>query len=185
MDTKSTIRLGARRLAWLFVISLVAVGLVSESAFLLQKEDTDRAPKTVELVIPDGASARVAVGEVVSAIPEEMTFVLGDTLLVRNNDSVDHQLGPLWVPAGSSASILLEQAEKFAYSCSFQPTQYLGLNVVKPTTWVTRVIALALATPPTTVFLFVYSILIWPLQPKGQADNLPDRPGEGDVQVEA
>ena len=36
-----------------------------------------------------------------------MSFVVGDTLVVKNEDSVEHQLGPLWIPAGSSASMPL------------------------------------------------------------------------------
>lgn len=184
MDVNTTILLGAKRLAFLFVISLAAVWLISEGAFLLFKENTDRAPETIELVIPQGTAERVAAGQASPAIPEEMTFVLGDTLMVKNNDSTDHQLGPLWVPSGSSASIKLEQADKFAYSCSFQPSSYLGLNVVKPTTWVTRLTALGLATPPTTVFLFVYSILIWPLKPKDESDGAEPMTGEESLRFE-
>jgi hypothetical protein len=103
-----------------------------------------------------------------------MVFVVGDMLVVHNEDSSDHQLGPLWVPAGSSASLLLEKAERTAYSCSFQNTKYLGLLVQESTTLGTRLSALLLAAPATTMFLFVYSLIIWPLTPR-QKDN--DKPG--------
>lgn len=183
MDVHTVLRLGAKRLAILFAISLASVWLISEGAFLLQKEDTDRAPETIELDIPLGTAERVAAGQASPAIPDEMTFVLGDTLMVRNHDSTDHQLGPLWVPSGSSASLKLELADKFAYSCSFQPSSYLGLNVVKPTTWLTRLTALGLATPPTTAVLFVYSILIWPLKPEEKQDRPQTPIDEGTSQV--
>jgi hypothetical protein len=42
----------------------------------------------------------------------------------------------------------------------------LGLSVQEPTTIGTRFAALALAAPATTMFLFVYSVIIWPLKPR-------------------
>ena len=150
----------------------MAVAAINEGAFFLLKEKGDRAPETVELIIPEGTAERVAQGEQIPAIPEEMVFVIGDVLKVVNRDSVDHQLGPIWVPAGASGSIVLEQADKFAYRCSFQASRYLGLDVRVGTTVKSRVQALLLAAPPTAVFLFIYSLLIFPIKEnKKQADQ--------------
>lgn len=159
-------RLGARRLAILFLASLVLVFLGSEGAFILQKETYDRAPKVIELVIPPGTADRIAAGQAVPSIPAEMVFVIGDTLVVHNRDSADHVLGPVWVPAGTSASLAMEKASKVVYDCSFRTSRYFGLEVKEPTTWRTRLTALVLAAPATTVFLFVYSLVIYPLQPR-------------------
>jgi hypothetical protein len=166
MDTKTALRLGTRRFLIFFAISLVFIVLMSETSFYFLKEDSDRAPKEVQLIIPEGTAARVANGETVASIPDKMVFTLGDTLTVKNEDVVSHELGPLWIPAGSSASLVLEQASKFAYTCSFQPSRYLGLDVKNPTTWLTRLAAFGLATPATAFFLFFYSIIIWPIKPK-------------------
>lgn len=163
MINKSILRLGAKRLLILFAISLAAVWGVSEVAFAIQKEKYDRPPQQVELVIPAGTSERVQAGEPAPSIPEEMVFVLGDTLLVKNQDAIDHQLGPVWVPPGAQARLVLEEPGKFAYSCSFQPTRYLGLDVRKPTTWSTRLTALGLATPALAFFMFVYSLILRPI----------------------
>lgn len=171
MIDKNMLRSGAKRLLVLFGISLVAVWLVSEVAFGLQKEKYDRPPEAVNLVIPADTFERVAAGEPVPAIPEEMIFVLGDTLVVKNEDSVDHQLGPVWVPAGSQASLVLEQPGKFVYSCSFQASRYLGLDVRKATTWATRATALGLATPALAFFLFVYSLVLRPIKPPAVSDQ--------------
>jgi hypothetical protein len=164
MDSRKIMRLGARRLIILFVISLILVFLGSEVAFIFQKEAYDRAPKVLELVIPEGTARQIEEGKAVPSIPEEMIFVVGDTLVVHNEDSTDHMLGPVWVPAGTSASLAMEKASKYAYECSFQSSRYLGLEVKQPTTWQTRLTALALAAPATTVFLFVYSLVIYPLE---------------------
>jgi hypothetical protein len=178
MDSRTAIRLGLRRLAVLFLISLVVVWIGSELAFIVQKDPSDRAPKLVELVIPPGTAARIAAGEIVTGIPEEMIFVLGDTLVVKNEDDVDHQLGPLWIPSRASASLLMEVPERLAYTCSFQPSQYFGLVVKQPTTWITRLIAIGLAVPATTAVLFLYSLVIRPIQPKQAAG------GEGPAQAD-
>ena len=75
-----------RRLLLLFLISTAAVGIISEGVHLLQKDPTDRPPKTIELVIPVGTSSRVAAGEAISSLPEKMSFVVGDVLVVKNED---------------------------------------------------------------------------------------------------
>ena len=161
----------AVRIAIVLLVSIVLVAAINEGAFILLKESSDRAPETAELIIPAGTSERVAAGEETPSIPDEMVFVVGDTLLVVNQDSVDHQLGPIWVPAGSNGSIVLEQAEKFAYRCSFQSSRYLGLDVRVGTTVQSRIQALSLAAPPTAVFLFIYSLLLFPFKPSRSRDD--------------
>jgi hypothetical protein len=171
MFNKKLLRFGVKRLLFLLGISFVLVAAVSEIAFYLLRETYDRAPQVVELVIPVGTSARVEAGEPAPSIPDEMVFVLGDTLVVKNEDTVDHQLGPVWVPSGTQASLSLEEPGKFAYSCSFQPTRYLGLDVREPTTWTTRALGTGLATLVLGSFLFFYSLILRPVQDtlKGQS----------------
>ena len=164
-SSRSTIKKGLVRLAITFVAALALVWIGSEVAFYFLKSDTDRTPQEVELVIPTGTAAKVEAGEPVPIIPDEMTFVLGDTLVVRNEDLVDHQLGPLWIPPKSKASLVLDAAQRYAYSCSFKTTRYLGLNVKQATTWQTRMVGLGFAVPPTTIFFFLYSLVLWPLNP--------------------
>jgi hypothetical protein len=156
------------RLVVVFLISLAAMLVVTEGAYLLQRDETDRAPTTVEIIIPAGASQRVAGGENLGTLPENMVFVIGDTLEVVNQDSVDHQLGPIWVPPGSTGRIVLEEANKFSYSCSFAPSRYLGLDVKKPTTLKTRLTGLGISVPTTMAFLFIYSFLVFPVHPKNK-----------------
>jgi hypothetical protein len=95
-----------------------------------------------------------------------MVFVLGDVLVVNNQDSVPHELGPLFVPAGASASLPMDIADNFALNCSFSSTKYLGLDVKEPTTWITRLVGVAFAAPATTVIVFLYSLIVWPLKSK-------------------
>jgi len=142
------------------------VALFNETSYLLQREKSDRAPKVVQLVIPAGTAEKVTAGERQVSLPENMTFVVGDQLEVINQDSVDHQLGPLWVPPASTARLVLNQPNRFDYSCSFTPSRYLGIDVRQATTLQTRLAGLMIAAPATVAFLFLYSLLIFPLQPR-------------------
>ncbi len=156
------------RFAIVLALSIIAVWLVSELGVLLQN-DTARAPMDVELVIPEGTAASVAAGNEGPSIPDEMTFVQGDVLVVVNHDTEPHSLGPLYVPPQTSASMHLDDADNFALNCSFNSTRYFGLNVKPPTTLRTRLTGIAFAAPPTAAMLFVYSLIVFPLKPLGSA----------------
>lgn len=166
-----------RRLLILSLISIVAVLLVSELSYRLLREDSSHAPKTISLVIPNGTAAKVAEGQSEPSIPEDMVFVVGDTLSVENKDVVDHQLGPLWIPAGKTASLLMGEVSNYAYSCSFRPSQYLGIIVRDPVTWSSRMGAVAVSAPPTIVFLLVYSLVARPIKPVGISVTSSQRAG--------
>src|SRR5574341_652739 len=165
MNAKPDLSPYVARLLITVLISLVAVAAISEGAYLFQKEKTDRPPKTVQLVMPAATAGRLAAGETISSIPDKMVFVEGDVLEVKNEDSVSHQLGPVWVPAGATGRLELNEPNRYSYSCSFSNTRYLGLDVRKPATLGTRLSALALAGPPTAAFLFLYGLLVFPVKP--------------------
>ena len=152
------------RFLLILALSVLAVFIVSELGVRLQMENTARAPQEVELVIPLGTAAKVAAGEDAPSIPDEMNFVVGDVLVVINNDVEPHTLGPMYVPANGTASMPLREADHFALTCSFNATNYLGLNVRQPTTLRTRLLGIAFAAPPTAVMLFVYSLIVFPLK---------------------
>jgi hypothetical protein len=135
--------------------------LISEVPFLFLR-DTARAPREIVLDIPAGTALQVARGEQPPSIPQNMTFVVGDTLVVKNDDSVDHKLGPLWIPAGSSAQLSLDQEESFAYECSFQPDSYFGLDVQEPLTSSTRIYGIVYVALPLSILIALYSLLIPP-----------------------
>lgn len=158
-----------KRFGVVFLLAVVFVGLFNEAMYFLQRDERDRPPKTIELVIPEGTAEKIAQGAEEIAIPEGMTFVIGDVLLVRNADVVDHQLGPLWIPAGRAASLRFDTADKIAYQCSFVVGNYFGVDVLKPTTWISRLLALAMAAPTLAMLLFVYSLVAVPLKTKKPA----------------
>lgn len=143
------------------LVGFLLAGILTEVAYQLLKRE-NREPQRIELLIPAGTAERVAAGESPPSIPSNMTFVVGDTLAVVNQDVVDHQLGPLWIPAGNTASMNLETDESFAFECSFQPSRYLGVDVNPPVTLGTRAQGIFFAGFPMGAIFAVYSVLLVP-----------------------
>ena len=151
------------RLLIVFLIALIFVGIINEGAHLLLKDKNDRIPETIEIVIPAGTADEIAAGEAPISLPKELIFVIGDTLRVKNEDHTDHELGPLYIPAGSNASLQMEDANKYTLGCTFTPSKFLNFDVRTRTTAISRLQAFALAGPPTAMFFFVYSLLLFPV----------------------
>jgi hypothetical protein len=143
------------------ILGLVLGILVSEVPFLLLR-DTARAPRDVILKIPNGTAEQVAQGKQPPSIPENMTFVVGDRLVVKNEDSVDHKLGPLWIPAHSTAQLALDQEANFAYECTFQPGKYFGLDIREPLTTNTRIFGIVYVGFPMAILIALYGFIFPP-----------------------
>lgn len=155
----------------LFVSAALAL-VVSEAAYFIAPDRLLRGPQRVEIIIPAGTADRITKGEAVPSLSPEMTFVQGDTLVVTNQDSASHQLGPVWVPPGTSGSIVLAEASQFSYACTFQPDRYQGIDVLKPVTASSRIEAALLMGIPTAVLAVMYSYIVKPVR---------RRPGEAAV----
>ena len=157
-----------KRLLVSALLGLLVGILVSEVPFLFLRE-TARTPRDIMLTIPAGTADQVARGEQPPSIPANMMFVVGDQLIVNNEDAVDHKLGPLWIPANSSAQISLDQQENLAYECTFQPGKYLGLDVREPLTLGTRLYGIFFVAFPMAIMIALYSLVIAP----GKKENAP------------
>lgn len=150
-----------KRLALSLGLGLLIGVIVSEIPFLFLRE-TARPPQEIVLTIPAGTAEQIARGEEQLAIPENMTFVVGDRLVVKNEDAVDHKLGPLWIPAHASAQLSLDQEENLAYECSFQPGKYFGLDVRQPLTPRTRLYGITYVAIPMAILIALYSLVLTP-----------------------
>jgi len=151
----------AKRILILSAIGLVIGTLLAEIPFMVMPQMTTRPPQEVLLVIPPGTAQRVTQGEQPPSIPQNMTFVVGDTLVVKNEDSVQHQLGPLYIPAGTSASMKLDTEQKYSFQCSFVPTKVFGLDVGQPLTLGTRWWGIFITAVPLAIVIDLFGLLVW------------------------
>jgi hypothetical protein len=156
MDLKAI----TKRIGIILTLSIILGWLMSEVAFVFLKSEQDRGPQVITLVIPPGTSARVARGEANLSLPESMVFVVGDILSVKNEDTVNHRLGPLFIPAGSSAILKLDQEQTYSYQCSFQPGSFFGIDVHEPVTLTTRVVGILEAGVPMGILIALYTF-VW------------------------
>lgn len=167
------------RLAVVLGISLVFVVAFNEITYAMQREGYDRQPEVVQVIIPPGTADRMRLGEPEPAIPEDLVFVVGDVLEVVNQDSVSHQLGPMWVPAGATGTIAMDEPTTMSYSCSFQLDESIDIDVRQGTTWGTRLIGISLAVPTMAALIYLYSLAAVPIrEPKSAKENTVSSPGE-------
>lgn len=148
-----------KRISIAVLLGITLGAVTMEIAYQLLKRE-NRAPQEIQLVIPAGTAESIAQGQTPPSIPEDMTFVIGDTLVVVNQDEVDHQLGPLWIPSGTSASLHLDTEQNYAFECSFQPTKVFGIDVLQPVTIGTRLVGMLFAGFPLGALFAVYSVLL-------------------------
>jgi hypothetical protein len=169
MDRRTTIAV-LIRVALAMTISLVGAWIISEVSYQLNRQPGSRdTAQRVELIIPAGTAAQVAAGQAPPGIPAQMTFLEGDLLVVTNQDSVGHQLGPVWVPPQSSGVLQIDTASDYSYSCSFTPKKYFDLNVLPRLTTAARVQGILAMGLPSGVMVALYSFLVVPLKKKESA----------------
>jgi len=86
--------------------------------------------RTVELVIPHGTAARIALGEVVDTLPTTLLLRRGDTLLLINEDEQPHRIGSVWVdPAMRTRTIVTKEFQDAgSLLCSFHPGGSIGVS---------------------------------------------------------
>jgi hypothetical protein len=148
-----------KRIIISMLLGVLLAAITTEVAYQVLKRE-NREPQRIELVIPAGTAEGITRGEAPPSIPEDMNFVVGDTLVVVNRDSVDHQLGPLWIPAGTSASLNLDTEQNYILECSFQTTKVFGIDVLQSVTLGTRLTGILFAGFPLGALFAVYSILL-------------------------
>jgi len=128
-----------KSLLWIpLLMGPLFVGIFSVAGWLVYGGAT-RAPQQIEYVIPVGTEKIVAAGNAVPTLPDKWQFLVGDVLLLRNEDIVNHQFGPFWIPAGATITMPLERASKFSYLCSVHPNGSIQMEVLPPNYW-TRVL---------------------------------------------
>jgi hypothetical protein len=148
-----------KRIGIAFLLGLIVAALMTEAAYFLLKRE-NRTPTTIEINIPNGTAQQMRDGQNPEILSKDMRFVVGDILKVINNDNENHQLGPLYIPANSSASLKLENEENLIVECSFQSTKFVGLTIQESVTWYTRLRGYFFSGFPLGMIFAVYSGLV-------------------------
>ena len=145
------------------LIGILLAFVMTELAYRLQVKSQDRDGKQLKLVIPMGTASLIKAGGEPPNIPAEMTIVVGDVLIVENQDEADHQLGPLFIPRGATATLAFNRPDNLAYACTFTSDKYLGLEVKQPLTMATRITGVFSAGIPLGTLIALY--LVFAIRP--------------------
>ena len=85
--------------------------------------------ETHTIDIPPGTAERLAAGEDVEVIPDELDFKLRDVLIIVNRDSVAHTIGPFEVGPGESSEHSFGEAAAFSSYCSLHPSGSIRISI--------------------------------------------------------
>ncbi len=110
------------------VLATVMVWVISAIALQIYTHGA-REPRTHTLVIPAGTDELIASGENPLEIPATWSFLADDTLVLVNEDQVDHWLGELWVPAMATRQYNLQPAFGGSLLCSLHPSGAITIDV--------------------------------------------------------
>jgi hypothetical protein len=152
----------SRRTAWsaALVVAGIAFIWVISVATLKQIAAVVRPPQRVEVVIPLGTADRVRAGQAVDVIPANLSFVMGDVLVLKNQDTALHTIGPYQVAPGQTLSIPLDDPTPPSFTCSIHPSGVLNLQVQpRDDLRLTLVPTLVLGVPLGIVMAGLYQVL--------------------------
>ncbi|WP_420438155.1 hypothetical protein [Candidatus Poriferisodalis sp.] len=79
--------------------------------------------------IPPGTAERLAAGEDVEIVPDELDFKLRDLLIIVNRDSVKHTIGPFEVGPGETSEHTFGEAAAFNSYCSLHPAGSIRISI--------------------------------------------------------
>jgi len=128
-----------------------AAGLLLAITWALLIEPTIAESKTVDLVIPSGTAAAVALGQPPAFIPANLSLGPNGKLHVQNNDVVEHVVAGKAIPAGSVATVSTNKNTK-EITCTIHPSGVLGVALeASPGPLEVLVISLIIGVPVALV----------------------------------
>jgi len=154
----------AFRLFISLIVCLIFGFLVSEASFQVLTNGEVDSKDEISITIPLGTADRIRNGFSVPSIPENIVFYEGDRIVVNNEDSENHQLGPIWVPPNSQGVLNLQNSDNYSLTCTFQPGKIMGIEVRPRITNYVRFQGLLAIGLPSGVLSFLFSLIVFPIQ---------------------
>jgi hypothetical protein len=84
---------------------------------------------THEFVIPFGTSQRLAGGEQIAIVPQELAVNVGDTIRIRNDDAFGSQVGIFHVGAGETVTMKFTTPGTLTGACDVHPSGEFTIQV--------------------------------------------------------
>jgi plastocyanin len=100
------------KIAW--IVGFVVLALVGSGVFFA----TRRTPQTLEYIIPKGTATQLLLGEPINIMPDRIDLSVGDRLIIRNRDVVNHTVGPYTMRPGESIDVTYRRVGRFTGICT-------------------------------------------------------------------
>lgn len=114
------------------VVLLIVVAVILTAGGLTAcGEKAQPQGKTTEVVVPAGTDARLQAGEKVTVMPSRIEMQVGDTLLIRNQDTVDQRVGPYFVKAGKEIRLTYGKVGTYEGYCPLSEGERYEIVVTK------------------------------------------------------
>ena len=117
------------RFILLALSGVVVAAVICTAGWFILTDVPLRSSEAIEFVIPDGTAALVARGSWPPTLPANLTFVAGDTFVMRNNDVVEHNLGPYLLPAKGEVRVVMDTPRSSPFLCTVHPRGALDVIV--------------------------------------------------------
>lgn len=89
---------------------------------------------TTIYVIPAGTSQQLAAGNEIIQFPNELTFTVGDTLVIENRDDAVHAFGPFTILPHTTLTKRFDTARVYQNNCTLHQNKQMTL-IVNPANW--------------------------------------------------
>jgi hypothetical protein len=116
------------RWRWLAACVLLLVGLsVAAYRGAVLREEARR----VVIIIPPGTAERIEAGDPASVPPHQIEMVLGvqDILVIDNQDTVWHEVGPYWIAPGRTLTQRFTRPGVVRQACTMTSEQQVEIVV--------------------------------------------------------
>ncbi len=117
-----------------FVFATTASGVFTHNDFrsVRQNQSVLRDPAREMLIfIPQGTQVMIREGQMADIIPEEINLSVGgrNTLIIQNDDIVNHTIGPYYVRAGETIRQTFTEPAVYIGTCSLRYSAELNIVV--------------------------------------------------------
>lgn len=97
---------------------VIAIALVVIGATAARLMADDPPPETVTFVVPEGTTEAVVEGAEIDIMPPEVELSVGDTLVIRNEDTETVAVGPFTVRAGETLTQTFRRPQTLIGECT-------------------------------------------------------------------
>lgn len=112
--------------AALTAIVVLFIVLLAPSGEKLDKEGSGRIHS---FVVPAGTAERLAKGEKIEIVPRTLDVKVGDTMIIKNEDSKTHTVGPVVVRAGETAEQNFTRTGVVEGECTVHPDDKFTIRI--------------------------------------------------------